>query len=288
VLEAYLDKRSRSGGQRAVQDGTLKPGDYVVAGQAWGRVRAMTDDRGRISRRRGPGDAGRGPRSLRPAQRWRHDLRRSRTRRRRRRSPSSYKKAERRSSRAQMTGVRGLEEFTEDDAGAASVEELRLIIKATCRARSRRSSRRSRSCRPTRSRSTSSTAASVASPRTTSCSRPASRRSSSASTCARPGKAAAIAKKERRRRPQLLHHLRGGRRREARRWRKLLAPTTSRRSSARPRSAWSSPSRRSGTIAGSMVTGRQDPAHRQGAPGPRLARSSSAASQPLSVATRTT
>jgi translation initiation factor IF-2 len=37
-----------------VRDGTLETGDYVVAGGAWGRVRAMTDDRGKQLKLAGP------------------------------------------------------------------------------------------------------------------------------------------------------------------------------------------------------------------------------------------
>ncbi len=47
VLEARLDKGRGVVANVLVQDGTLATGDYVVAGTAWGRVRALTDDRGR-------------------------------------------------------------------------------------------------------------------------------------------------------------------------------------------------------------------------------------------------
>src|SRR5690606_27293972 len=46
VLEAKLDRGRGPVANVLVRDGTLKPGDYVVAGQAWGRVRAMMDERG--------------------------------------------------------------------------------------------------------------------------------------------------------------------------------------------------------------------------------------------------
>ncbi|MCB9619552.1 MAG: translation initiation factor IF-2 [Sandaracinus sp.] len=48
VLEARLDKGRGVVANVLVQDGTLSTGDYVVAGTAWGRVRALTDDRGRM------------------------------------------------------------------------------------------------------------------------------------------------------------------------------------------------------------------------------------------------
>ncbi|MDD5308404.1 MAG: translation initiation factor IF-2 [Deltaproteobacteria bacterium] len=47
VLEAYLDKGRGPVANVLVQDGTLKVGDAVVAGNAWGKVRALTDDHGR-------------------------------------------------------------------------------------------------------------------------------------------------------------------------------------------------------------------------------------------------
>ncbi len=47
VLEAYLDRGRGPVANVLVRDGTLWTGDYVVAGAAWGRVRAMTDDRGK-------------------------------------------------------------------------------------------------------------------------------------------------------------------------------------------------------------------------------------------------
>src|SRR5688500_8200512 len=54
VLEAYLDKGRGPVANMLVRNGTLKTGDFVVAGGAWGRVRAMTDDRGKQLREGGP------------------------------------------------------------------------------------------------------------------------------------------------------------------------------------------------------------------------------------------
>src|SRR5688500_4473300 len=54
VLEAYLDKGRGPVANILVRNGTLKTGDFVVAGGAWGRVRALTDDRGRQIREAGP------------------------------------------------------------------------------------------------------------------------------------------------------------------------------------------------------------------------------------------
>ena len=46
VIEAKLDRGRGPVGTVLVQRGTLKVGDIVVAGMAWGRVRALIDDRG--------------------------------------------------------------------------------------------------------------------------------------------------------------------------------------------------------------------------------------------------
>jgi len=46
VLEAYLDRGRGPVANVLIRDGSLDAGDYVVAGGSWGRVRAMTDDRG--------------------------------------------------------------------------------------------------------------------------------------------------------------------------------------------------------------------------------------------------
>ena len=54
VLEAYLDKGRGPVANVLIRNGTLRAGDYVVAGGAWGRVRAMTDDRGAKIKEAGP------------------------------------------------------------------------------------------------------------------------------------------------------------------------------------------------------------------------------------------
>ena len=54
VIEAKLDKGRGPIASFLVQNGTLKSGDYVVAGTAVGRVRAMTDYRGRKLNSAGP------------------------------------------------------------------------------------------------------------------------------------------------------------------------------------------------------------------------------------------
>jgi translation initiation factor IF-2 len=53
VLEAYLDKGRGPVANVLVRNGTLRVGDLVVAGQSWGKVKAMTDDRSRQIREAG-------------------------------------------------------------------------------------------------------------------------------------------------------------------------------------------------------------------------------------------
>ncbi|MDG2114132.1 MAG: translation initiation factor IF-2, partial [Actinomycetota bacterium] len=54
VLEANLDKGRGPVATILVQQGTLRVGDPLVAGAAWGRVRAMIDDRGNAVKEAGP------------------------------------------------------------------------------------------------------------------------------------------------------------------------------------------------------------------------------------------
>jgi translation initiation factor IF-2 len=54
VLEAYLDRGRGPVANVLIRDGSLNTGDYVVAGGAWGRVRALTDDRGNQLSTAGP------------------------------------------------------------------------------------------------------------------------------------------------------------------------------------------------------------------------------------------
>jgi translation initiation factor IF-2 len=54
VLEAYLDRGRGPVANVLIRDGSLDTGDYIVAGGAWGRVRAMTDDRGKQLSTAGP------------------------------------------------------------------------------------------------------------------------------------------------------------------------------------------------------------------------------------------
>jgi translation initiation factor IF-2 len=54
VIEAKLDRGRGSVATVLVQAGTLKPGDIIVAGDQWGRVRALVDDRGDQVKEAGP------------------------------------------------------------------------------------------------------------------------------------------------------------------------------------------------------------------------------------------
>jgi translation initiation factor IF-2 len=54
VLESYLDKGRGPVANVLVKDGTLSTGNLVVAGAAYGKVRAMTDDRGKQVAKVGP------------------------------------------------------------------------------------------------------------------------------------------------------------------------------------------------------------------------------------------
>ncbi|MGE8319855.1 MAG: translation initiation factor IF-2 [Comamonas sp.] len=54
VIEAQLDKGRGSVATVLVQSGTLKVGDVVLAGQTYGRVRAMLDENGKTAKEAGP------------------------------------------------------------------------------------------------------------------------------------------------------------------------------------------------------------------------------------------
>ncbi|SDZ75379.1 translation initiation factor IF-2 [Acidovorax soli] len=54
VIEAKLDKGRGPVATVLVQSGTLKVGDVVLAGQTYGRVRAMLDESGRVAKTAGP------------------------------------------------------------------------------------------------------------------------------------------------------------------------------------------------------------------------------------------
>ena len=61
VIEAQLDKGRGPVATVLVQSGTLKTGDVVLAGQTYGRVRAMLDENGKPIKTRGSVDPGGDP-----------------------------------------------------------------------------------------------------------------------------------------------------------------------------------------------------------------------------------
>ena len=54
VIEAKLDKGRGPVATVLVQNGTLESGDYIIAGTAQGRIRAMNDENGRLMKQAGP------------------------------------------------------------------------------------------------------------------------------------------------------------------------------------------------------------------------------------------
>ena len=58
VVEATLDRRRGPTATVLVQTGTLRVGDYIVAGAAWGRVRAITNEHGETMESITPGSPG--------------------------------------------------------------------------------------------------------------------------------------------------------------------------------------------------------------------------------------
>src|SRR5690606_29049392 len=54
VIEAQLDRGRGSVATVLVQKGTLRPGQIVVAGDQWGRVRALVNDKGEHVKEAGP------------------------------------------------------------------------------------------------------------------------------------------------------------------------------------------------------------------------------------------
>jgi translation initiation factor IF-2 len=57
VLESRIDKQAGVLASLLVQQGTLRVGDYVVAGEHWGKIRAMTDSEGVRRTQTGPSTA---------------------------------------------------------------------------------------------------------------------------------------------------------------------------------------------------------------------------------------
>ena len=128
VLEALLDRGRGPVARVLVQDGTLRVGDFVLAGAGFGKVRAMTNEhgkqlaRGRRRRRRSRSSAS----TKCPARAIRCTP--SRTRRRRRRSPRA---ARARWPRALIPadGARSRSRSSSKRIAESEQQELRVIIK---------------------------------------------------------------------------------------------------------------------------------------------------------------
>ena len=58
VIEAKLDRKRGPTANVLVQDGVLNVGDYIIAGKAWGRIKAVVDDQGRSVKTITPGSPG--------------------------------------------------------------------------------------------------------------------------------------------------------------------------------------------------------------------------------------
>ena len=58
VIEAKLDRKRGPTATVLVQDGLLNVGDYIVAGTAWGRIKAVVDDQGKAVKTLTPGSPG--------------------------------------------------------------------------------------------------------------------------------------------------------------------------------------------------------------------------------------
>ena len=127
VLEAYLDRGRGPVANVLIRDGSLDPGDYVVAGGAWGRVRAMTDDRGEPLGQAGPATPAEvlGLAELPAA----GDLFYQVTDQRRAQEVAGARKKPGSSSTAPVGGVRGLDQF-QALMQNGDVQELRLVVKA--------------------------------------------------------------------------------------------------------------------------------------------------------------
>jgi translation initiation factor IF-2 len=127
VLEAYLDRGRGPVANVLIRDGSLDTGDYVVAGGAWGRVRAMTDDRGKQLASAGPATPVEvlGLAELPAA----GDLFYEVTDQRKAQEVAGARKKPGTSSMAPAGGLRGLDQF-QALMQTGDVQELRLVVKA--------------------------------------------------------------------------------------------------------------------------------------------------------------
>ncbi len=127
VLEAYLDRGRGPVANVLIRDGSLDTGDYVVAGGAWGRVRAMTDDRGKQLSTAGPATPVEvlGLAELPAA----GDLFYEVTDQRKAQEVAGARKKPGQHAAGPMGGLRGLDQF-QALMQSGDVQELRLVIKA--------------------------------------------------------------------------------------------------------------------------------------------------------------
>jgi len=127
VLEAYLDRGRGPVANVLIRDGALNSGDYVVAGGAWGRVRAMTDDRGKQLGSAGPATPIEvlGLAELPAA----GDVFYQVTDQRKAQEVAGARKKPGSTSTAPAGGLRGLDQL-QALMQAGDVQELRLVIKA--------------------------------------------------------------------------------------------------------------------------------------------------------------
>jgi len=127
VLEARLDRARGVLATVLVLEGTLRPGDTFIAGRAYGKVRAMSDDKGRRVNEAGPstpvevmgfanepgaGDAFQGVESEAKA-----------------RQIAAFRQEKLREKRTRASARRTLESFAEEVA-AGEVKELSILLKA--------------------------------------------------------------------------------------------------------------------------------------------------------------
>ncbi|UCF48875.1 MAG: translation initiation factor IF-2 [Myxococcales bacterium] len=127
VLEAYLDRGRGPVANVLIRDGSLDTGDYVVAGGAWGRVRAMTDDRGKQLAAAGPATPVEvlGLAELPAA----GDLFYEVTDQRKAQEVAGARKKPGMATAAPLGGLRGLDQL-QALMQSGDVQELRLVVKA--------------------------------------------------------------------------------------------------------------------------------------------------------------
>jgi len=127
VLEAYLDRGRGPVANVLIRNGSLDTGDYVVAGGAWGRIRAMTDDRGKQLSAAGPATPVEilGLAELPAA----GDLFYEVTDQRKAQEVAGSRKKPGQSTASPLGGPRGLDQL-QALMQSGDVQELRLVVKA--------------------------------------------------------------------------------------------------------------------------------------------------------------